>query len=395
MLKAVIFDMDGVIIDSEPMHAKAAVLALKRYNIDISTEYAYNFIGSTTAHMCEKMIEDFNINATADELLKANNEMKQYLLESEGHMVIPHIADLIKDLYNHGLKLIIASSSNASAIEEVLTSLNIKKYFTGYVSGEMVSKPKPAPDIFLLAARHLCVMPDECIVIEDSYNGIMAAKAAKMACIGFYNPHSGQQNLSKADYIVEGFEEVDYDFIHEVYTGIYREPAVILATENFIIRELTEDDIDALCLIRNEPEIRQYLFDTEADAEVEKEKLRAYIKSVYSYYGYGLWGVFLKWNGQLAGECGIDLKMHNGQQIYELGYLLSKEYQGKGYAFEFVTAVIGYCFRELRINKITAVIYKDNIKSIHLADKIGMQKKSECVRNNKRCYVYEIYNPNK
>lgn len=342
MLKAVIFAMDNVITDSEPMHAKSVVMASKKYNTEVSIEY------------------------------------------------IPYIIKLIRDLHNHGLKLIIASSSSSAAIEYVIDSLNIKDYFSGYISGDMVTRPKPAPDIFLLAAERLGLAPSECMVIEDSNNGVTAAKAAKMAYIGFYDPNSGQEALTCADYIVEGFEEVDYNFINQIYCRIYREPAIILTTKNFIIRELGDRDIDALYKLRSEPEISQYLTDAEDDPDVEKEKLRAYIKNVYSYYGFGLWGVFLKEKGLLLGQCGIEYKMLNGKPIYELGYMLSKAWQGKGYAFEFTSAVLDYCFSELAIEKITAIIDKDNINSIRLAQRLGMKKVSECIRSNKVCHIYEI-----
>lgn len=390
MLKAVIFDMDGVIIDSEPMHAKAAVMALKKYNIDIPIEYAYRFIGTKMAYMCSRMVEDFNMDISPDELVDANNEMKRLLLEKEGYPAIPYVIELIRDLHNHGLKLIIASSSSSATIEYVMDSFNIKEYFSAYISGDMVTRPKPAPDIFLLAAERLGLVPSECIVIEDSYNGVTAAKAAKMACIGFFNPNSGQQDLSCADYIIEGFEEVDYDFINQVYCQIYKEAAIILTTQNFIIRELEDRDLDALCLLRSQPEIRRYLTDMEEDPDIEKEKLRAYIKNVYSYYGFGLWGVFLKENGRLIGQCGIEYKMLDGKPIYELGYMLSKAWQGKGYALEFTSAVLDYCFRELTIRKITAIIDKDNDSSIRLAQRLGMKKVSECIRSNKACDIYEI-----
>ena len=340
--------------------------------------------------MCSKMVKDFNMEITPDELLKANYDIRKELIQSEGRPEIPYVRELIKDLHANGLKLIIASSSKASVIEEIISGLKLKEYFNGYVSGEMVARPKPAPDIFLAAANKLCVAPSECIVIEDSYNGLMAAKAAEMACIGFYNPNSGNQDLSCADYIVEGFDEVDYAFVKQVYDGIYKEPVTILTTENFIIRELTENDIDSLYLLRTDPDIRKYLTDTESDIDIEKEKLRAYIKNVYKFYGFGLWGVFLKENGRLIGQCGIEYKTHDGKAIYELGYLLGKNYQGKGYAYEFTSAVINYCFKDLAIDKIHAIIEKDNEKSIRLAQKLGMQKTSECIRNNKQCYVYEI-----
>lgn len=390
MLKAVIFDMDGVIVDSEPMHAKAAILALKKYNIDITTAYLEEFIGSTTQHMCRKMVEDFHIAAAPEELLAANDEMKEYLLGTEGHTVIPYIIDLMKDLHSHGLKLFIASSSPAAAIEEVMDTLRIKKYFDGYVSGAMVAHPKPAPDIFLLAAERLGVLPEECLVIEDSCNGVTAAEAAGMISLGFINPNSGNQDLRKASMLVEGFDEIDYEFLIRVYQYAYSEPATILTTDNFIIRELSADDITELHRICMTPDIRPYLDDFEENIETEKEKHKAYIKNIYHFYGFGLWGVFFKADGRLVGRCGVEMKLLDGGKVYEIGYLLDKEYQGRGYAKEFVTEVLKYCFQELNLRRITAVIDKSNVRSIRLAEQVGMYRTGECTRNGRNCYKYEI-----
>lgn len=390
MLKAVIFDMDGVIIDSEPMHARAAVLALKRFNIDISYDYMNEFIGSTTYHMCSKMIQDFNIDTTPDELYNLNNEMKKSLLEAEGHTVIPYIIDLIKDLYANGMKLIIASSSPADVIEEVIESLKIKNYFNGYISGMQVERPKPAPDIFLEASKLLQQNPDECIVIEDSSNGINAAVAAGITSIGFVNPNSGNQDLRNATILVEGFDEVGYEFINKVYQYSHLEPITILTTERLIIRELSVDDIDSLFQICQNPKIREFLNDFNDSLEIEKEKYIAYIQNIYHFYGFGLWGVFLKESNQLIGRCGIELKTIDGTSEYEMGYLLDKPYQGQGYAREFTNAVINYSFHELQIPQIISIIDQRNIRSIHLANIVGMNKKGECIRNHHSCDIYMI-----
>ncbi len=85
MLKAVIFDMDGVLIDSEPLHAKAAVLALKNIGVNITIEYCYRFIGSTTAHMLETIIHDYNLSYNSMELLELYNKSKRQLIETEGY----------------------------------------------------------------------------------------------------------------------------------------------------------------------------------------------------------------------------------------------------------------------------------------------------------------------
>jgi HAD superfamily hydrolase (TIGR01509 family) len=317
---------------------------------------------------------------------------EHYLLRTEGHEVIPYIIDLMKDLHQNGMKLIIASSSPSEAIQEVLETLYIQEYFDGYVSGMMVENSKPAPDIFLLAAKHLSVEPSECIVIEDSYHGITAAVAANITSIGFINPNSGKQDLSKADMLVEGFDEVDYEFVNRVYQYSHLEPITILSTEHCVLRELSPMDIDGLCNICSKQGIKEYLDDFSTDVPLEKEKHIAYIKSIYHYYGFGLWGVFLKNTNTLIGRCGVELKMLNQDEIYELGYLLDTNYQGHGYAIEFVTATIKYCFEHLEIPRIVAIIDISNNRSLKLAGQVGMHNTGECIRNNRHCNIYEINN---
>lgn len=216
--------MDGVIIDSEPQHAKAGVLALKKYGVDITTDYCYGFIGTTTYAMCQHMIEEFHLSISAEELLNENTKMKQYLAETEGYIPVPFVISMIKDFYANGLKLIVASSSPEAEIRATLDALHISSYFMGYVSGMSVTHPKPAPDVFLAALDRLSFSASECIVIEDSMNGALAAKAADIPCIGLINPNSGKQDLSSACMLVESFEEVDTTFITNVYKRVHQIP---------------------------------------------------------------------------------------------------------------------------------------------------------------------------
>lgn len=382
--------MDGVIIDSEPMHARAAILAAKKYNINITVDYCYGFIGSTTYYMCQKMIEEFNINATPEELLQANIEMKKYLLDTEGYPAIPYVIDLIKDLHSHGMKLIIASSSPSDDIEYVMEALHIKKYFDGYVSGMSVAHPKPAPDIFLAAAERLRVKPEEAVVIEDSANGSNSAYAAGIPCIGFINPNSGKQDLSKAAMLVEGFEEVDFNFIENVYRQVHWEPSIILSTDRLVIKELTEEDMNELFLLYRDPEIMEFIDDISNTLEIEKEKHRAYIRYAYQYYGFGLWGIFLKESMQLIGRCGVELKSVEGKEEYEIGYLIGKKYQGNGYARECTEAILQYFFQHYDVNRIIAVIDQKNTRSINLVQKLEMIRTGELIRNHRKCYKYII-----
>ncbi|MDD3172948.1 MAG: GNAT family N-acetyltransferase [Herbinix sp.] len=156
------------------------------------------------------------------------------------------------------------------------------------------------------------------------------------------------------------------------------------------MRELTVDDINDLYQIYQQPKIREFLDDFGDSLEVERDKHKAYIQNIYRFYGYGLWGVFFKKSGRLIGRCGIEFKMLDQEEVYELGYLLDTTYQGHGYAKEFVLEVLHYCFFELEIHRIIAVIDKKNLRSIHLAEQVGMQRVGECIRNYRDCYKYEI-----
>lgn len=395
MLKAVIFDMDGVLIDSEPLHARAAVLALHKLGVDITIEYCYGFIGSTTVHMLETMICDFNLKYTVSELLSYYKNAKDELIRTEGHEAIPYTRELIIDLHKHGVKLAIASSSSVDEINDVVTFLKLSEYFHKLVSGTTVSHPKPAPDVFQKAMEELEVNSDECIIIEDSYNGVCAGNAAGVPVVGFVNTNSGNQDLSKACILVEGFDEVDYDFLNKTYLQANNLPVTIALTNRLIIRELTVENIPSLYQIYQNPEITKYqesLMDN--DLQVEIERHTAYINNVYHFYGYGLWGVFLKENNQLIGRCGIQNAIINEIEEIELGYLIDPSFWRKGYARECIDAVLNYAFNELSINRIVSVIDSRNIASLRLAEKVHMVKESEFIKNERNYYLYKVEESN-
>lgn len=240
--------------------------------------------------------------------------------------------------------------------------------------------------------RQLQVHSSECVTITDTNCGLISAKNIGITCIGYDNPQLTSQDLFKAAILIEGFDEIDYSFVNRIYQNDHMEAVTILITPNFIIRELSVDDIEDLSIIYKDPSIRAFVYDLKDSLAIEKEKHRAYIKNIYHFYGYGLWGVYLKRTNQLVGRCGVEYKFVEDEANYELGYLLAKPYQGLGYAKEFVTAVINYCFMELKLPFLIAVIDIDNIPSIRLAKQVGMIKTGTCIRNNRTCYQYKITN---
>lgn len=388
MLKAIIFDMDGVIIDSEPQHAKAALRVFERLNAPADLEYCKSFIGSSTKKICEDAVSRFHLDITVEELLKEMNQEKKTVLKEEGYQITAGITELIKILYQNGIHLAIASSSSPSEIENVVKALGIKKYFTKLISSVHVENPKPAPDSFLLALKELGVNPKETIVVEDSCYGCQAAKAAGIVCTGYVNPHSGKQDLSAADVLLESFENIDHRFFKNVLKRSLGEPLTIADTKRLLIRELSTDDVKNIYNIYSDPEVRKYIPDIDEYLDVEIEKQAAYIRNVYSFYGYGIWGVYSKTSKKLIGKCGIENQMVDGKEEITLSYLLDSKYWGYGYAIECCKAVFEYAKSQLDIKRITAVIDKHNTRSINTAKNLGMTLEKEITYKGHDCLLY-------
>lgn len=219
MIKAAIFDMDGVIIDSEPIYYNLSQKHYKELGITLSQEEYNSYVGTTSFAAWGIFKEKYNLKNTLEELiLRASTDYVEYLnLHCNDIKPMEGIEKFIIDLRSRGLKLAIASSSSIEAIETVVRIFGFEKYFDFLVTGESVKRSKPEPDIFLQAAKVLDVMPEDCFVIEDSSNGAKAAKKAGMKCIGFKNLNSGNQDLSMADIIIDSFADIDFGKVVSLY----------------------------------------------------------------------------------------------------------------------------------------------------------------------------------
>ncbi len=217
MLKAVIFDLDGVIINSEPLQFKAAKTVLKNNGGEITDEELSRYVGVANFIVWSELKEKYSLIKSVKELMKMQADLRIIMLKDYNDGFVPGIDELLSELKEKRIPTAIASSSTKDFIDAVLEKLGIGSYFKIIISGDQVEKSKPFPDIFLKAAEVLKVQPEECLVIEDATHGVAAAITAGMKCIGYRNIHSGNQDLSKATMIVDSITEINYKKISKLF----------------------------------------------------------------------------------------------------------------------------------------------------------------------------------
>lgn len=203
-----IFDMDGVLVDSEPVHKKILQEVFARLGLSLPAPYHDSLTGMAPVPLWEKIAHDYQLSQSPEALLALHKNIFFELMPQYEISEVPGATDLVKRLYHKGFPLAIASSSPPELIALFTEKLQIRSYFAQVVSGATLKRSKPFPDIFLRAAELLGASPAQCIVIEDSHNGVLAAKRAGMYCIGLQNPHSGTQDLSLADMQVKALSEI-------------------------------------------------------------------------------------------------------------------------------------------------------------------------------------------
>jgi len=211
MVKAILFDMDGVIVDTEPLHHKAYYMMFKDYNINVSDALYESFTGKSTKNICKVLVEHFKLKATALELELSKRNHFNGLFDSDASLqLLDGVLDLIKDYYNNGLILVLASSASMGTINKVFTRFDLDQYFKAKISGADLEASKPHPEIFEKAAQLAGFPQENCIVIEDSTNGIIAAKSAGSYCIGYNSLNSKNQDYSLADIVISDFKTISF-----------------------------------------------------------------------------------------------------------------------------------------------------------------------------------------
>jgi HAD superfamily hydrolase (TIGR01509 family) len=198
-LRALVFDMDGVLADSEPLHFEAARRLLARHGVAYTAADNQEFVGVTARQTYATLRARHGLDVSAEDLATAY--AAELLAIIPGRVrPMAGVPEVPRRLRAAGFRLGLGSSTEGAVIQVTLASLGVAELFDAVVAGPEVARSKPAPDIFLECARRLGVPPSACLVIEDSRHGVLAAQAAGMPCVAIPCPATAPQDLSAATY---------------------------------------------------------------------------------------------------------------------------------------------------------------------------------------------------
>ena len=209
MIEAVLYDLDGLIVDSEAIHGQASELALNKYGHtleDLSWEMRKNFYGKRVIDVAAEIMDCLGLKVSPEQWAEERLEIFMGLIE-DGISLMPGVEQSLEFFDGKGLKKAVVSSGTRKYVEHILEITGVRAAFDAVVTGDEVTRGKPDPQCFLIGARELGGKPEGCLVLEDAYAGICAARAAGMIVIGVRNKYN--DNFKGADLVLDSLAEID------------------------------------------------------------------------------------------------------------------------------------------------------------------------------------------
>ena len=258
------------------------------------------------------------------------------------------------------------------------------------ISTDSIAKPNIVPETrgIYFTMKNAQYKPQDGLIIISAANFNESLLASGLTTI-VYDKNLGSGLPYGIDLIVESFEDIDTDFLIRLFKHKNKIPCKIAETKRTVIRELCAQDIDEVVKISREEHIQKFVEDGRVPEEEQKEKLLAYIDNIYSFYDYGIWGIFDRADGCLIGLISLDLLTDTEEAEYETGFFIRKERLGQGFAKEAIEMVVNYAKNKLSASELIAITDYENVPARALLEKCGF---TEACRNDKMIYVKQLEN---
>lgn len=206
-IEGVIFDLDGILVDTEYFHWQGWVESLKPHVKSLTKKEYLKYAGKQGDAIESELFIDFNLSLPKNELLDKKNELLIDWFETKPLARMPYAKEALEYFQHKNLKLACASGSFRQEAELKLKKVGLFSFFQAIVSGDDVEKGKPFPDIYILAAKKLGLKPEQCLSFEDTQSGLTAAKSAGLTCFAIPNEFSQGQDFSQADGVFKNLKE--------------------------------------------------------------------------------------------------------------------------------------------------------------------------------------------
>jgi beta-phosphoglucomutase family hydrolase len=213
-LEAVIWDMDGVLADTAPHHLRAWQETFTKRGINFTEADFMRGFGVRNDAIIRNTLGEQTTDAETETIAREKEATFRRIIGKD-IKPLPGALELVRALYEKGVKMAIASSTVIENIRLIVGSLGIEKYFKAVITGHDVTKGKPSPQVFLVAAQRLGVEPQNCLVFEDAVAGVKAAKSAGMYCVAITSTHP-REKLAEADLVVDSLEKVSVKELEEL-----------------------------------------------------------------------------------------------------------------------------------------------------------------------------------
>lgn len=205
-------------------------------------------------------------------------------------------------------------------------------------------------------------------------------------------PYRHEENQTEAfegaEYLIERLDEIDYEVVDMAYRRLAGIPWEILRTKRCIVRETIEEDVDRLYDIYEGPMVTEYMEKLYEDRNEEIAYIRDYRKRMYGFYGYGIWTILTKQEGEIIGRAGISWREEF--DVPELGFVIGVPWQRQGYAYEVCSAILNYAWKEIGFKQIQALVMEHNEKSAALCRKLGFKNHGVTMVEGVRYLLYKL-----
>ncbi|MGB1901497.1 MAG: HAD family hydrolase, partial [Flavobacteriaceae bacterium] len=176
------------------------------------------FTGQSTYGICKQLCTHFNLELEPQELVQIKrNYFTKLFFDDDDLKLLDGVEELINNYFDHGLTLVVASSASMFTINNVMKRFKLDRFFSNKLSGADLKASKPHPEIFINAAKAANALANECFVIEDSTNGIKAAKRAGIYCVAYKSEHSKNQDYTLADMLISDYKEITFERMHKKF----------------------------------------------------------------------------------------------------------------------------------------------------------------------------------